>query len=402
MMTKRTTASFKKLMKRGVKAGLRTLGVDPRHITRMLCRLRGRTIACNVNKTNYEKNCLLQYVAESFYLSPAERNTHQSQWQVMALAAEIGRFCYNVDVRDVDECRGLDKNYDLVIDLHPGFNDTYKSYMKKNCRSIAYITGMNPSVANFNEQLRLDAVYERKGVRLPPERQVQLISREIELFNGVFFIGNAYNLNSFNEFLMPPTFFIKNTGYSFPISIDGKKRSPRKFLFFASNGQVHKGLDLLLEIFGQDGFPYELYICSGFREEPAFCKLYNRELFHTRNIRAIGFVDIMGDEFREIAQMCAFSVLPSCSEGIAGSVLTTMSAGLIPIVSKECGFEDDEVIHLQDCEMDTIEQAIRHYGERDIDWIRAESARVQAIVQERYSEEAFIRSVRQGLESVLA
>lgn len=264
------------------------------------------------------------------------------------------------------------------------------------------MTGMNPSVANFNEQLRLDAVYRRKGVRLPPERQAPLISQEIESFNGVFYIGNAYNLRSFNEFRMPPTFFIKNTGYSFPISIDGKKRSPRKFLFFASNGQVHKGLDLLLEVFGQDGFPYELYICSGFREEPAFCKLYNRELFHTRNIRAIGFVDIMGNEFREIAQMCSFSVLPSCSEGIAGSVLTTMSAGLIPIVSKECGFEDDEVIHLRDCEMDTIEQAIRHYGECDIDWVQAESARVQAIVQERYSEEAFIRSVRHGLESVLA
>ena len=402
MMTKFSTVSFKKLMKRGIKVGLQILGIDTRRLTKMVHRLRGRSIAHNVNKTNYEKNCLLQYVAEPFYLSPAERNTHQNQWQVIALAAEIGRFRYNVDVRDIDESGGLDKNYDLVIDLHPGFNDTYKPYMNENCKRIAYMTGMNPCVANLNEQLRLDAVYGRKGERLPPERQAPLISREIESFNGVFYIGNAYNLSSFNEFRMPPTFFIKNTGYSFPVSIDGKKRSPRKFLFFASNGQVHKGLDLLLEVFGQDGFPYELYICSGFRQEPAFCEMYSRELFHRRNIRAVGFVDIMGSEFREIAQMCAFSILPSCSEGIAGSVLTTMSAGIIPIVSKECGFEDDEVIHLQDCEMDTIEQVIRQYGEFDIDWVRAESDRVQTIVQERYSYEAFIQSVRNGLKNVLS
>ncbi len=36
--------------------------------------------------------------------------------------------------------------------------------------------------------------------------------------------------------------------------------------------------------------------------------------------------------------MC-FSIFPSCSEGQSGSVLTTMSLGLIPIVTKEVGID---------------------------------------------------------------
>ncbi|WP_314621160.1 hypothetical protein, partial [uncultured Selenomonas sp.] len=102
--------------------------------------------------------------------------------------------------------------------------------------------------------------------------------------------------------------------------------------------QVHKGLDLLLEIFGQKDFPFELYICSSFQSEKEFCEVYKSELFHTSNIHSVGFIDIMGEKFCEISEKCSFTILPSCSEGVAGSALTAMSAGIIPIVIRECGF----------------------------------------------------------------
>lgn len=389
-------------LKSMIKKLLYWIGVNPSHMRKWYLSIRGRTIAYNVHGTQYEKNCLIQYIAEPFVEhNETRRNTHQNQWQVLALAEEVGKFGYNVDVRDFDEQRGLKSNYDLVIDIHPGLNDTYKPRMNDGCRRIAYLTGMNPSVANKNEQIRLDAVAERRNVFLPTERHAVPISREIETFDAFFFIGNAYNLKSFDEFCLPPVYFIKNTGYTFPFTIKTENKDAWKFLFFASSGQVHKGLDLLLEIFGQKDFPFELYICSTFQSEKEFCELYKKELFHTPNIHAVGFVDIMGEQFRGISEQCSFTILPSCSEGVAGSVLTAMSAGIIPIVSRECGFEDDEVVQLRDCELNTIEAAIRYYGEKDITWIEKESYRVRQIVKDRYSGEAFVQSVRDALQNVL-
>ncbi|WP_311650221.1 glycosyltransferase [Selenomonas artemidis] len=329
-------------------------------------------------------------------------NAHQNQWQVRELVKQIGRFHYDVDVIDHDDKDvTLTKKYDLIIDLHPGLNNCYFNYMNIGCQRVAYLTGMNASVANHAEDLRMSALAKRRGVRLPPERHARLISKEIENFDACWYIGNSYNFKSYDEFQMPSVSFIKNTGYKFSASFDKKKKSMSNFLFFASSGQVHKGLDLLLEIFGQKNFPYSLYICSSFRNEHSFCELYEKELFHRKNIHPVGFIDIHSKLFLDITDSCAFTILPSCSEGIAGSVLTAMSAGLIPLVSRECGFEDDEVISLDDCSIPTIEQAIREYGEKDINWIIKKSNEVKQIVQERYSEEMYRASIRSALERLL-
>ena len=389
-----------------IKKGLTLLGVNPRKIAEIYWhyrQMREYEVAYNVNQTNYEKHCLLQYIVQPFLdNNEYAKNSHQNQWQVVALAEEIGKFGYNIDVRNWDDrINRLKNRYDLVIDICPGVNDTYNEQMKSGCCRIAYLTGMNPSVANRNEQMRLNELSERRGVLLPSERQPAPLTRDIEKFDAFFYIGNLYNIKSYDEFCLPPVYFIKNTGYTFPFSIRFERKNPKKFLFLASSGQVHKGLDLLLEIFGKEGFPFELYVCSSFRSEETFCKVYKKELFSTPNIHAVGFVDIMGEQFHEIAETCSFVLLPSCSEGIAGSVLTAMSAGIIPIVSRECGFENDEVIHLKDCEIESIKTAIRYYGGKNNEWVIKESERVQNLVKERYSEKGFILSIRCALDEVL-
>lgn len=395
-----------KSLKEAIKKGLALIGVNPKKITKLYRRYRqisGHEVAYNVNQTSYEKYCLLQYIVQPFLDNNGyAQNSHQNQWQVVALAEEIGKFGYNVDVRNWDDRISRLKNYyDLVIDIYPGFNDTYRERMKSGCRRIAYLTGMNPSVANRNEQMRLNDLLERRGTVLPSERQTAPLSRDIEAFDAFFYIGNLYNLESFDEFHLPPVYFIRNTGYSFLFSIGTERKNPKNFLFFASSGQVHKGLDLLLEIFSKKGFPFELYVCSNFESEEAFCEVYKKELFSTPNIHPVGFIDIMSEKFCELAKICSFALLPSCSEARAGSVLTVMSAGIIPIVSRECGFEDDEVIQLPDCKLETIEEAVRCFGEKDTAWIEKESNHVRQIVRERYSNDVFMQSVRDALQNVI-
>lgn len=352
----------------------------------------------NVYKTHYERNCLIVYITAPFRKGVSF--SHQNSWQTVELARAISSFGYNVDVIDYDYTRdNFLKKYDLLLDLHPRDNSVYQTSLKTDCIKIAYMTGSNPSFSNNAEKSRLDNLTKRKNKRLIQRRSAALISRKIEKYNAMFFIGNKYNLKTFSEFKLPPVYFIKNNGYQ--LNIDESKRSAKNFCFFASFGQVHKGLDLLLDVFAHKCTDCNLYICSSFEEEEDFCDLYNKELYKTKNIFPIGFVDIKGEQFKEVVEKCSYMIMPSCSEGLAGSVITAMSAGLIPIVSRECGFEDDEVIHLQDCSLECLEKTVNKYSEKNREWIDNESMRARRIVEERYTKNNFTESIVVALENVL-
>lgn len=353
----------------------------------------------NVLDSNYLRTALLVYVTEPFITGM--NNTHQNSWQVIEIARVISKFGYNVDVCDYNYNKSdFKKKYDLLIDLHPRDNAVYNKFLKPDCIKIAYLTGSNTSFSNVAEQKRINDVYRRRNIKLIPRRQAPLISKRIENYDAIFFIGNEYNLKTYSEFKMPPVYFIKNTGYDF--NFGNEKRKANNFMFLGSAGQVHKGLDLLLEIFAQKCRDCNLYVCSSFENESDFCEAYKHELYNTSNIHPIGFVDIKSDKFKEIAEKCAYMIMPSCSEGIAGSVLTAMSAGMIPIVSRECGFEDDEVIHLKDCSKECLEDSIKFYASKDDEWIKSESEKAVKIVKERYSEECFIEFICNGLENVIS
>ena len=227
------------------------------------------------------------------------------------------------------------------------------------------------------------------------------IEKRIEQFDATWYIGNEYNFQSYSDFKMPPSFRIRNTGYVFPWANSNIERDPHSFMYFGSAGQVHKGLDLLLELFAEEIKDCTLYVCGGFALEEDFVQEYHKELYETSNIVPVGFVSIQSAKYEELSKKCAFSIMPSCVEACAGSVLTNMSAGIIPIVSKECGFEDDEVINLPDCKKSTIYNYIIEYYKKGSEWRKAKSKQCIDIVNERYSESAFTKSVEDALNGVL-
>ena len=350
----------------------------------------------NVNKTNYHKKCLLVYITHPFVRKISD--THQNQWQAIEMARIIGTFGYNVDVADYSQenkLRRINNKYDLIIDILPREKNFWTHCMNEGCKTIIYRTESSQKFSYEQELQRLADLQQRRGAKLQLLRaslEKTQQEREIEKANLFWFIGNSYNLKSYDYLHIPPVCYIKNNGYIFDWLNMNITRDKKNFLYFASFGQVHKGLDLLLEIFSQPGFDCNLYICSSFINEYDFYKEYKRELLETPNIYPVGFVDINGSIFRELTENCAYSIVPSCSEAGCGSVLTVMSAGVIPIVSKECGFEDDEVINLPDCKLDTLKKFIRDSAKLD-EWIKQESSHVAEIVKTRYSRQNFTDSV---------
>lgn len=363
--------------------------------------VRGKGIITNYYQTSYRKNCLLMYI-----MHPFRNNTdvvlHQAYWQVKELSKIIYERHYNVDIIDYNnDLVRLKKNYDLVIDLIPGRNPVFRNHMNSNCKTIAYLTGSNASIQNAAEIKRIDGVEKRKGVKIIPRRQSPLLTKEIESYTAAFMIGNEYNWKTYDEFNMPPVYFIKNTGYKWPYVFNEAKKEKNSFLYFGSSGQVHKGLDLLLDIFSEEGFPCNLYVCGTFKDEEDFEKAYYHELYECKNIYPIGFINIESIEFRELVDKCCYSIMPSCSEGIAGSVLTTMSAGLINICSYECGLEEDEVFCLKDCRIGTIRSAVLDFASKNMGWIQRESWKAYKAVNERYSEKCFTESINHAFDDLL-
>ncbi len=354
----------------------------------------------NVNGTNYEKNCLLVYMT-----APFRRGNmtflHQTLWQCTEIARLLGEFGYNVDVIDFHRDVRLAKAYDLIIDIHPGLNKSYQNHMTENCKKIVYCTGANVTFSNAAEQKRLDDLFMRKGVRLRARRYFQPIERrEMLSFDGVLLIGNSYTWRTYNEFGISSVSYIKNTGYDFPGQKDFSKKSSSKFLYMGSAGQVFRGLDLLLDIFSERP-DLTLYVCAQLKAESDFCALYKKELFNTANIIPVGFVDIRSKNFAQIAAACSYMILPSAAEGMSGSVLVAMSAGIIPIVSRECGLEDDEVQHLPDCNLQTIARVVDEYSKKPLSWIEIESRRVMDIARTRYNNRNFTDCMRSALRRVL-
>lgn len=358
-------------------------------------------IAYNVNRTTFEKNCLIDYTEKPF-LYQIRMESHQNMRQSIALARIVGGFGYNVDVRDYTKKSVMpDNTYDLIIDIHPDAPDTYRPLMRAGCKRIAYLTTSNPSFNNDAEQRRIDDLNKRRGLSLSPVRHYAEIDREVENYDAFFVIGNRKTLATFTEaFSLPPTFLIRNNGYDFDFPFDPAKKNPRAFLFLGGPGQVHKGLDLLLEIFGKRDDLF-LFVLSDTQAEPAFDLAFGKELYQRDNIFPLGFTDVHGELFRETVSYCCHGVFPSCAEGCSGSVLTAMSAGVIPVASAFCGLDDDEALVLPDCRPDAIEAYLDERAALPLETLRADSARYQDIARTRYSFSAFQDSVTGALRHVL-
>ncbi|MBP2644653.1 MAG: glycosyl transferase group 1 [Firmicutes bacterium] len=355
----------------------------------------------NVNATNFSKSCLLKYITQPF-LDTTNLHWHQNQWHAPLLAEVLSDFDYNVDVVNWDDdtvC--LDqKMYDLVVDISPHNRQMYQDHLNPGSLQVLFATGSSPTWQLSQEQMRLDNLYRRRGIRLAPKTNPIYQYPSPNTFDGFFLFGSQHTLDTFGEIQTARTSFIANTGYLLPPPTDFSQKSPHCFLFLASRNQVLKGLDLLLEVFSANPC-LTLYICSLFTQEPEFCQVYAKELFQLPNIKPIGFVDIYSSTFQALVQKCCYVIAPSASEGLSGSVLSAMSAGLVPIVSRDCGLDESGAHVLDDCSLESIQNAALYYSEQSPAWIRDESFRALATVRRRYSLANYLASIQKALTSLL-
>ena len=164
----------------------------------------------------------------------------------------------------------------------------------------------------------------------------------------------------------------------------------KKYLWFGSYGYLHKGLDLVLDLFFRRN-DIELFVCGYSDREKEFLSAYGTRIADAPNIHDLGFVDIRSDEFKNILSQCGSVILVSASEGCSTALLTVIgNGGLIPIASRSCGIDiDDFGFVVENDSSESLEDAINSYLETDDDRLNEMSELGFEYVNKNYKEENF-------------
>jgi glycosyltransferase involved in cell wall biosynthesis len=256
-----------------------------------------------------------------------------------ALVKVIRSLGYRVEVINWNDTSFAPNNqYDLVL-IHGGANlKNLEPAIGNKTKVIYFATGCYWQFHNSAEKKRFRDFKKRHGVELPLDRYIGSSEEEANSkADGIICLGNSFTRSTFSKF---KNVYNLNIGSYYDDHYENSSKditSGRKnFLFFSGDGNVHKGLDLLLDIFSKQKDKH-LYICTHLDEE--FEEYYKDILYKSDNIHYMGYVIIKSEKYYELMDKCDFVVLPSCSEGSPGSVVDCMQHGLIPLVSHESGLD---------------------------------------------------------------
>lgn len=312
--------------------------------------------------TKYGKNALLSYIVYPFTRS--QSLAHTNYFEAISHAEALKKLGYNVDVIDYEFTGDVDfSRYEVMI----GFGDAFRKYFESgvdNVKTIYYGTGMHVCYANNATLKRVKDVYRKKGKWLcKSSRFVEKTwTHQTALVDGMVVLGNSVSKQSYARFydgiihVIPAPIYKVFDAYEILKSRNLEKH--KSFLWFGSSGLIHKGLDLVLDLFAKRP-DLTLHVCGPIKNEPDFLSVYDKELNGTKNILNHDFVDISSEMFKEILLDCSFVISPSCSEGGAAGTLTAIGNGaLIPVITKETTITTGNEIWINELTPDGVEEAV--------------------------------------------
>jgi len=375
-----------------------------RTVTKRLKRIPFLTNVFNRENGGEGPRALLVYLVESFLLPPDHPRfmDHQNLKQCFQIASVLHGAGFIVDVLDLTDRRNRPGTaYDLIISHRVDFGDGWRDFAAST--NIYLATGMNHRIHNRNHSERHKRLLARRNCSTVPRTQNSEHMPFVQAVDGIAGFGNSVTAGSWKAERNVPLFAFNNYGSDKSWRADNDKdfeTARRSFLFLASRNQIGKGLDLLLEIFPRHP-ELRLFVCSAFAFEKEFSRCYEKELFHTPNIQAVGMVRVDSDRYRSIIGQCAYVVLPTCAEGQPGSVVHGMHSGLVPLVTREAGIDTDDFgIMFTDDSLEAIERLIIDSATKDPGWVREKSRRTHEVAVGRYSEESFVNRWRDIIREV--
>jgi len=303
-----------------------------------------------------QKNALICYLTRGHFNDIAVTSSGRTQpYEILVMEEVLSSYGYSIDLINCNDINVLPlikrKKYDLIL----GFGETFYQMATYNpgAISIYYLTENPPDFSFNKEEERLHYYYQRHGQKFKYTRsgkfyQIKHIKKRYDFAITMGEVNLLTNLYS-NPYFIFPTGLV-NSRYVF--SPKNHSASRKNFLWFGSIGAVHKGLDLLIDLF----FQYDdivLHVCGLDKKEKKALSFPKKN-----NIIDYGHIDVNSDLFLTLIDKCSYVVLPSCSEGCSTGILTGMLHGLIPIVLKDVGFNNlgQHAIFLNDFKIEYLKE----------------------------------------------
>lgn len=348
----------------------------------------------NINKdlTKKQKSIAISYINNSMCNNLDKDIYHSQLLEVNQIIKEFINRDYVIDLIHCNEINSLEfikyKNYDVVFGLGDVFYELCK--LNTKAKKIIYVTENHPNFSYKKEKERVNYYYFRHRKKIKMTRSGEYYKNEH--FNNIdlaIIMGEKkyFESNNFEIITIEPTGLI-NKDYVFK---QRKTESSKcNFLWMGSYGAVHKGLDLLIDIFSKRD-DINLYICGLHSKDRKYVKIPNKN-----NIKDYGIINVNSEIFLDIVSKCNFIILPSCSEALSTSVLTGMLHGMIPIVLKDSGFNrlKENALFLDDFSVEYIDKKLTEILNLQSKIIQELEQNVYTFAREQFTIQAYTEKFR--------
>jgi hypothetical protein len=357
----------------------------------------GRVISWRPKNSPIKGRVLLSYLPYALLYDADDKffEGHTNKWECREIARIFQAAGYEVDAIHYNNSKFRPrKKYNILIDIDTNLQ-RLAPLLPTDCKKILHLTGSYSLYQNAAEQQRIKNLQQRRpNITYTAKRQIKnpkLSEKSLELADYCSLIGTPHTLQTY-----PKKYHSKINLVAVTASVMDRIKSAeefvpaeKEFVWFAGGGAVHKGLDLLLEVFSCQP-QFILNIVGGLAEELDFLKIYDKEL-HLPNIRYHGPLNPNSEEFCAVAKKCFCFINPSCSESISTAAATCLTYGLYPLVSRDTGIALPENCgrYLETCSLTEIKKNIREIHNLSDAELAGQIAAAQQFALEFFSREKF-------------
>ncbi len=349
------------------------------------------------------KRALLSYIIHPFSIPPGDPRflRHINIFHAHEMVRALNALGYAVDVIDYrDSHFSPQKNYDLFIG-HGGINfNRIADRLPATTPCLYLSTTSYWKFHNQQEQERFSGLNRRRQADLPLDRNIEAPEEAaLRRADGIVGIGNAATRATYADFAR--VIMIDGTTLRDDL-LDWRPKDiaagQNGFLYYASGGNVHKGLDITLEAFV--GLAQHLWVMAPL--DAGFKALFQRELFATPNIHTLGWVQPRSPDYYRAMAACNFCILPSCSEGQSQSVIDAMNQGLVPVVSRAAGVDGEDYGFIIDpVSVESVRAMVQRLAGLSLARQAELSRKARQAAQTRYAPQRFSLAFQTAVQTLL-
>lgn len=355
----------------------------------------------NYKVESNQQRILISYKTTGYFINTKKNIGVTWVKEIFKIVKVFSDLGYVIDLVDVNEIKILDKLKSNKYDIVFGFGEVFYEITNNqpDALSILYMTENHPAFSFTEEKKRLDYYFMRhkKRGKFLRSGQFYKLHHLEKKYSSVISLGEIDLLKS--QYDCPHSIFptgLYNPCFNFKTK--NHKETRNNFLWLGSSGAIHKGLDLLIDVFSKRD-DITLHICGLSSKEKFFLGVPDR-----KNIIEYGYMDIKSQDFLSLVDLCTYSILPSCSEGFATSITTGMMHGLIPVVMKNTGFNRirDLAIFIDDYKLETIELKLNEIIKFSDQELQNTSTQVYEFAHENFNISTFEKKFKKIILKILA